>query len=124
MKVGIITDIHNNCDALNAVLDKFASAGVEKIICCGDILGIGPKPEGTVKRIMDLQNHMECVRGNHDNYLINGIPIKVPNDEMMDYGEMEHHKWEHGELSDDSVAFIKSLPYTKTIEIESKKIYI
>lgn len=124
MKVGIVTDIHNNCDALNVVLDKFASGGVEKIICCGDILGIGPEPEETVKRIIDLQDSIECVRGNHDDYLINGIPSEVPNDEMMDYGEMEHHKWEHAELSDESVTFIKSLPYTRTIEIESKKIYI
>lgn len=122
MKIGIITDIHNNCDALNAVLIKFASVGVEKIICCGDIIGIGPKPEETVRKIMQSDN-IECVRGNHDNYLINGIPTEVPNDEMMDYGEIEHHKWEHKALSDESVKFIKSLPFTKTLMIDNKKIY-
>lgn len=124
MKIGIITDIHNNCDALNAVLDKFALYGVEKILCCGDILGIGPEPEKTVKRIMSLKSKIECVRGNHEEYLINGIPDKVPNDEMMDYEEIKHHKWEHGQLSAESVSFIKSLPYSKTIIIESKKIYM
>lgn len=123
MKVGIITDIHNNCDALNAVLDKFASAKVEKIICCGDILGIGPKPEETVRKIMQLEN-IECVRGNHDNYLINGIPDTMPNDEMMDYGEIQHHKWEHKKLSDESIKFIKSLPFTKELTICSKKVYV
>lgn len=123
MRIGIITDIHNNCDALNAVLDNFSSLGVDKIICCGDIIGIGPKPEETVKRMMSL-NNLECVRGNHDNYLINGMPNIVPNDEMMDYGEMEHHKWEHSRLSNESLIFIKSLPFSKVLNINDKKIYI
>jgi putative phosphoesterase len=124
MKIGIITDIHNNVDALNAVLDKFSSLGVEKIICSGDIIGIGPKPEETIKRIMLLQNDIECVIGNHESYLINGIPTTVPNDEMMGHGEMEHHKWEHEKFSDESIRFIKTLPYTKTLKICGKTIYI
>ncbi|GFZ33184.1 phosphodiesterase [Clostridium zeae] len=123
MKIGVITDIHSNIDALNAVLDEFDSLGIERIICSGDIIGIGPKPEETVKRIMLFKDNIECVRGNHDNYLVNGIPITFPNDEMMDYGEMEHHKWEHGKLSEESIEFIKSLPYTKTLKICGKTIY-
>lgn len=39
-----------------------------------DIIGISPKPEENVKMIMSFQDIIECVRGNHDNYLINGIP--------------------------------------------------
>lgn len=123
MKIGIITDIHNNCYALGAVLTKFSSTGIEKIICCGDILGIGPKPDETVKMIMGLKN-IECVRGNHDNYLISGFPKNVPNGEMMSIEEMEHHKWEHNKLSENSAQYIKSLPYSKTIIIDNKKIYI
>ena len=45
MKIGVMTDIHNNIEALNAVLDKFFSLGIRKIICSGDIIGIGPKPD-------------------------------------------------------------------------------
>ncbi|GKU24461.1 phosphodiesterase [Clostridium folliculivorans] len=124
MKIGVITDIHSNIDAINAVLDEFTSLGIEKIICSGDIIGIGPKPEETVKRIMLLEDDIECVRGNHENYLINGIPMIVPNDEKMGYGEMEHHKWEHGKLSEESIEFIKALPYTKVLKICGKTIYI
>ena len=124
MKIGVMTDIHNNIEALNAVLDKFFSLGIRRIICSGDIIGIGPKPEETVKRIMSLQDTIECVRGNHDNYLINGIPNTVPNSEMMEYGEIEYHKWEHAKLSDDSINFIKSLPHKKILKICGKRIYI
>lgn len=124
MKIGIITDIHNNIDALNAVLDKFSSLAVEKVICSGDIIGIGPRPEETIKKIMLLNDYIECVRGNHENYLTNGSPDTVPNDERMSYGEMEHHKWEHEKLSYESRCFINTLPNTKTLKICEKKIYI
>ena len=124
MKVGVITDIHNNVEALNAVLNELYALKVEKIICCGDIIGIGPRPEETVKKIMLHQEQIEVVRGNHDNYLINGLPISVPNDEMMEHGEMEHHKWEHGRLSEESISFIKTLPYSKSLKICGKTIYI
>lgn len=123
MKIGIITDIHNNSIALKAVLNKFSLLGIKRIICCGDIIGIGPEPEETVKMIMQLRN-LVCVRGNHENYLINGIPSEVPNDEFMGFAEMEHHKWEHSKLSNEFISFLESLPFSKAIEINSKRIYI
>ena len=38
MKIGVITDVHNNLTALKAVVEKLWESGCEKIICCGDIL--------------------------------------------------------------------------------------
>lgn len=52
MKIGIITDVHSNIIALNAVLNEFEKIEVDKIICCGDIIGIGPNPEETVQKLM------------------------------------------------------------------------
>ena len=52
MKIGIITDIHSNIKALNAVLDEFDKTKVDKIISCGDIIGIGPNPEETVQALI------------------------------------------------------------------------
>ena len=49
MKIGIITDIHSNIQALNAILNEFDKLNVERIICCGDIIGIGINPEETVQ---------------------------------------------------------------------------
>lgn len=36
MRIGVITDIHNNVVALNAVLKKLHTEGCEQVICCGD----------------------------------------------------------------------------------------
>jgi putative phosphoesterase len=108
MKIGVISDVHNNVVALNGVLDKFHMEGCEQIICCGDIIGIGPYPEETVQRIMQIPDII-AVRGNHEKYLLEGMPTQVPNEEDMGYEEMEYHKWEHSLLSNESIRFLRGL---------------
>lgn len=116
MRVGVISDIHNNVVALNAVLDKLHKENCEQIICCGDIIGIGPYPEETVQRLMQISN-IVSVRGNHERYLLEGMPTQVPNEEHMEYEEMEHHKWEHALLSQQSIEYLIELPYRKNINL-------
>ena len=117
MKIGIITDIHNNLPALEAMLEHFSEVGCAKVICCGDIIGIGPYPEETVRRMMAIPNLL-AVQGNHDRYCTGGLPEEFPNDEHMEPGEADHHRWEHAQLSAESVGFLKSLPHRidKTID--------
>ena len=110
MKYGIITDIHNNVVALRAVLERLQQLHCDRIICCGDIIGIGPYPEETVQEMMHFPG-LIAVRGNHEKYLLEGMPAEYPNADNMSYGEMEHHKWEHSLLSAESVAFLQNLPY-------------
>ena len=110
MKLGIITDIHNNLTALRAVVERLNQMECDKIICCGDIIGIGPYPEETVQYMMQLPN-LIAVRGNHEKYLLEGMPSEYPNDENMGFEEMKHHRWEHHLLSAESIAFLESLPY-------------
>lgn len=110
MKLGVITDIHNNLTALSAVVERLNQLKCDKIICCGDIIGIGPYPEETVQFMMQIPN-LIAVRGNHEKYLLEGMPDKYPNEEQMGIEEMKHHKWEHSLLSAKSVDFLKKLPY-------------
>ena len=109
MRYGIITDIHNNVTALRAVLKQLGQMNCGRIICCGDMIGIGPEPEETVREMMRIPG-LIAVRGNHENYLLEGMPTDFPNEENMGFGEMEHHRWEHGLLSEESAAFLRSLP--------------
>lgn len=52
------------------------------------------------------------------------MPKKFPNEEHMGIEEMKHHKWEHKQLSKSSVEYLKSLPYSRILEIEGKKIAV
>lgn len=121
MNLGIITDIHNNLPALEAVLSHMQDC--DGIICCGDIIGIGPHPEEVVQRLIRVPN-LTAVRGNHDRYLLEGMPTAVPNNEHMGEGEMGMHRWEHARLSAESMAFLRSLPHRADIELGGMRICV
>ena len=118
MKIGIFTDVHSNVVALNTVLDFFGNESCNEIICCGDIIGIGPFPEETVQRIMSVRN-IKCVLGNHDLYLKYGLNTFSNN---MDIDEAEHHLWVHSSLSLESKKYISRLPFILEFEYEGIKI--
>ena len=125
MKIGIITDIHSNISALKIVLNKFKKIEVDKIICCGDIIGIGTSPEETVQELMKIKDKLIAVRGNHEQYLLNGLPKNIhDNKKAMSLEEINNHKWTHSKLSENSINFISQLKISNIIEIEGKKIYI
>lgn len=117
LKLGVITDIHNNYTALKVVVERLQQLECDKIICCGDIIGIGPYPEETVQYMMQIPN-LIAIRGNHEKYLLDKMPNEYPNEEQMDFGEMKHHKWEHSLLSMQSVDFLRKLPYQVNVEYE------
>ncbi len=125
MKIGIITDIHSNIQALNAVLNEFDKIKVKKIICCGDIIGIGINPEETVQTLIEKKDMLIAVRGNHEQYLLKGLPKEVHDDKRkISNDEIENHKWSHSKLSEQSKYFLNELEISKNIEIEGKKFYI
>ena len=125
MKIGIITDVHSNIIALNAVLNEFEKIEVDKIICCGDIIGIGPNPEETVQELMKNEDKLIAVRGNHEQYLLKGLPKNVHDDKRtMSLEEIDNHEWTHSKLSENSKNFISKFKISNIIEIEGKKIYI
>ena len=117
MRFGIINDIHGNLTALKIIMDRLDRMGCDRIICCGDIIGIGPWPEETVRYMMRIPD-LIAVRGNHEMYLLEGIP--------EDFGprEKEHHRWEHGRLSEESVSFLRSLPYRTDFDCEGLRISV
>lgn len=123
MKLGVMTDIHNNLTALKVAIERFQQLECDKIICCGDIIGIGPYPEETVKYMMQIPN-LIAVRGNHEKYLLDKMPNEYPNEEQMSFEEMEHHKWEHCLLSTESVNFLRNLPYQVNVEYENYRLCI
>lgn len=65
MRVLVLSDIHGNLVALNAVLKAAKEIGYDTVFCLGDLVGYGPKPDECVTRIRELPS-VSCVMGNHD----------------------------------------------------------
>lgn len=64
MKIGVISDIHSNIEALNAVIRFFKEKEVTQIFCCGDIVGYGPDPGLCIETLQ--RERIRTVAGNHE----------------------------------------------------------
>ena len=63
MKRAIISDIHSNIEALNAVLADIRQQQITDVYCLGDIIGYGPNPRECIDAVMGCK---VCLLGNHD----------------------------------------------------------
>lgn len=64
MKIAVLSDIHGNIEALEAVIADLRTTGVTTVVCLGDLVGYGPDPEAVVT----LVRRMGCqaILGNHE----------------------------------------------------------
>jgi diadenosine tetraphosphatase ApaH/serine/threonine PP2A family protein phosphatase len=71
VRYAIISDIHSNIEALNAVLDHIRKRSIKEVICLGDIVGYGSHPVECLDIVM--QTCDICLKGNHDEALVEGV---------------------------------------------------
>ena len=64
MKRALISDIHGNLEALEAVLDDIQQISVDEIYCLGDIIGYGPNPCECLDLV--IKKCSATILGNHD----------------------------------------------------------
>ncbi|WP_237151846.1 metallophosphoesterase family protein [Oryzibacter oryziterrae] len=104
MRSAIITDIHGNLEALNAVLDDIEEAGVDRIVCLGDIVGYGADPQACVEVISGLVDKGAiCIRGNHDDAVAAGVS-------GMSESAAKAMSWTQGQLDSTARTFLARLP--------------
>ena len=83
MKIGLLSDIHANLPALEAVLDDLPP--VDTVVCAGDVVGYNPWPSECVERIRSVAS--VTVQGNHDRIV--DTPDRYAHNEMAHAG-LEH----------------------------------
>lgn len=69
MIIAIISDLHANLTALEAVIDKLPKH--DELICLGDIVGYGPQPNEVIAGLRELQPSV-TIQGNHDAAVVSG----------------------------------------------------
>ena len=104
MKVAVISDVHGNRFALEAVLDDIAKEGVDLTVNLGDTLSGPIAPAETCAILMDAG--FPTVRGNHDRTLVDRPAAKM--DKVDRYAA--------GTLSEAQLGWIGNLPATLTID--------
>ena len=78
MKVAVLSDIHGNLEALEAVLAELAPTGIERYLLGGDIVGYGANPAECIERALALNPVM--VAGNHDWAAVGRLEIESFNE--------------------------------------------
>jgi putative phosphoesterase len=66
MRLGLISDIHGDQDALESACTHLAKLGADQIVCAGDLVGYGPDPDQVVAFLQ--ARGIPSVRGNHDRW--------------------------------------------------------
>lgn len=69
-RIAVISDIHSNLQALEAVLARIAALDCAAVYCLGDIVGYGAHPAECIARVRALR--AVCVQGNHDGLVADG----------------------------------------------------
>jgi diadenosine tetraphosphatase ApaH/serine/threonine PP2A family protein phosphatase len=69
----VISDIHANLPALEAVLEATDAAGVEEVWCLGDVVGYGAEPDACADLVRERCSL--CLVGNHDLAVLGGLDI-------------------------------------------------
>jgi diadenosine tetraphosphatase ApaH/serine/threonine PP2A family protein phosphatase len=106
MKYAIVSDIHANDIALEAVLDHADEThGTIPLLCLGDIVGYGPRPNETVAIVRERA--LSTVVGNHDLACANGTGI-----ERFNVHAAASALWTRENLTSANVDWLLSLPFT------------
>jgi putative phosphoesterase len=109
-QVAVLSDVHGNIPALDAVLAEPDVAGADLVLFCGDLTW-GPEPQQTYERITALGDRAVCVRGNADRCAVEvSAGNRVPGNPRASWITAQH--------SAEAVDFLAGLPFSAVVELE------
>jgi diadenosine tetraphosphatase ApaH/serine/threonine PP2A family protein phosphatase len=73
VRIAVLSDVHSNLRALEAVLAEVDASMVDEIWCLGDVVGYGPRPNECTALLQERTSI--CLAGNHDLVVLGKIPI-------------------------------------------------
>lgn len=106
MRTAVISDIHGNLEALEAVYDQGQRQAVEEWVCLGDVVGYGADPDRCLARVRDrcratvLGNHDAAVAGRLDPSYFNRYALRAA-------------EWTAERLNDAERAYLAGLPLVR-----------
>ncbi len=113
IKVGVISDIHGNMEALASVLKRIDDLGIKRLLILGDLAAMGPEPDKTVTFIKELYSKydLEIIQGNTDLFIVN--------EQLPDVPDFARNAilFSKKTLSKENIEFLKILPPQKSLKI-------
>jgi putative phosphoesterase len=117
MRFAIISDMHGNDLAFEAVEADIQNQKIDQIVCLGDAIQGGPQPAEVVQRLRRL--NCPVVMGNADAWLISGEETAdegIPPERLIKMGDVRN--WSLSQLTEEDRAFISSFQPTVVLHLE------
>src|SRR5687768_11630405 len=117
MRIAIISDMHGNDLAFEAVEADLQNQKIDQSVCLGDAIQGGPQPAAVVQRLRRL--NCPVVMGNADAWLISGEETAdegIPPERLRKMGEIR--TWSLSQLAEEDLDFIATFQPTVTIKLE------
>jgi predicted phosphodiesterase len=102
MRVAIVSDIHGNRHAFEAVLDAIEASDCEEMWCLGDLVGYGAEPDACVE--LARRHAVICLAGNHDLGVRGDLPL-----EDFSRGAALAARWTQETITPETLEYLKSL---------------
>ena len=109
MKIAVLSDIHGNYQALEAVMKDIKAQNCEKVLCLGDIAMAGPEPSLVID-FVQKQTNWTVIQGNTDSYVAThdfSVSDNIKKNNLIMGNACES---DMKVLSDDCFEFLKNLP--------------
>ncbi len=122
--IAVISDIHGNSEALTAVLNDIQKHNCEMILCAGDLVGYGPRPDEVIEMVKS--QHIQTVMGNYDEAVGFKLPACGCHIEDSFQKNLMHNSlnWSIANTTSQSKEYLRSLPENLSIEVTGKKIFL
>lgn len=120
MLIALISDIHGNLSALNAVLEDTDKAGAEQTWCMGDLVGYVPFPNECIE--LTRNKASESIVGNYDLKVIDFKKKKSEWKKSKKTAKFDAFEWNNRHLNPRSQKYLRSLP--RDIRLETGKFKI
>ena len=114
-RIALISDMHGNDVAFEAVVADIEQVGADGYVCLGDALQGGPQPAQVFERLRTLG--CPVVLGNSDEFLLR---LSDASAETPSERQLEVRDWSRAELGADGLSFIEQVPLTATVALEGE----
>ncbi|HVS04271.1 MAG TPA: metallophosphoesterase family protein [Thermoanaerobaculia bacterium] len=104
MRYLILSDMHGNCDALDAVLRKVRRKRFDAVLVLGDLVGYGGGPNQVVEALRDLPS-VHMVRGNHDK-----VVAEIEDGANFNPAALQAARWTTERLTAANLRLVRELP--------------
>lgn len=116
MRVAVVSDIHGNPVALDAVLAELKERPVDRVVCLGDVATSGPRPREVLQRLRELG--WPVIAGNTDTWLLDPQPYPGASEFYQTINDL--HYWCAEQLSEEDKDFIRSFKDQVEIKLDSE----